>query len=150
MSQREMGCTMFRTTVIALTIFAVLCLPSITSAAAPSATTAAKRPSAQKPKTGFTPATKTSNDTAYFEKQLEALVKRVAVLENFNSSNHRITAEFDPTEPGPYQYIYSESGMFIVSLEDVVPYLDGQRVTLDIGNPMYAKYTGFKLHVSWS
>ena len=40
--------------------------------------------------------------------------------------------------------------MFLVSVEDASPYLDGYRVILNIGNPAYASYKGFELHAKWN
>jgi hypothetical protein len=54
-------------------------------------------------------------------------------------------ATFDPSNLGGYQVINAGNGYFLVSIKDVQKYLDGCKVTLDIGNPMYATYTGFKI-----
>lgn len=61
------------------------------------------------------------------------------------------TAAFDPSEPkSGFSKIESSTGYFLVSLENVQPYLDGQRVTLQIGNPLSVTYSGFKIKAIWS
>jgi hypothetical protein len=37
----------------------------------------------------------------------------------------------------------------LVSLDEVVPYLDGYRVILNVGNPLGATYVGFNVKVRW-
>lgn len=49
-----------------------------------------------------------------------------------------------------YQRIDTDTGMFLVSVEDASPYLDGYRIILNIGNPSYAAYKGFKLTANWN
>jgi hypothetical protein len=49
-----------------------------------------------------------------------------------------------------YLRIDTETGSFFISVQDASPYLDGYRIKLDIGNPYYANYKGFKLTVTWN
>jgi hypothetical protein len=48
-----------------------------------------------------------------------------------------------------FQRIDSDTGSFLVSCEDVTPYLDGYKIRLRIGNLSSATYNGFKLTVKW-
>ena len=54
-------------------------------------------------------------------------------------------AEFDPAASRGYGRVDSVGGLFLVSLENVQPYLDGVRVTLEIGNVQSASYSGFTI-----
>jgi len=68
------------------------------------------------------------------------------LLRNMNK-----TATFDPSEPkSGFDKVESTSGFFLVSLQNVQPYLDGQRVTLHVGNPLSVTYSGFKIKATWS
>lgn len=60
------------------------------------------------------------------------------------------TATFDPSNPRGFQRVESNNGTFLVSVEDVRPYLDGHRVTLHVGNPQQATFGGFKMKVGWA
>ena len=44
----------------------------------------------------------------------------------------------------------SETGSFLISVQDTTPYLDGYRVRLDIGNPWSATYRGFTISIEWN
>ena len=48
-----------------------------------------------------------------------------------------------------YQRLDTSNGFFLVAVEEVVPYLNGYKISVSIGNPAYAKYNGFKVKVSW-
>jgi hypothetical protein len=48
------------------------------------------------------------------------------------------------------QRLDTDTGSFLVSVNDASPYLDGYRVMLDIGNPSFATYRGFNLTVKWN
>ena len=56
---------------------------------------------------------------------------------------------FDPLEGKGFQRVESSSGIFLISLQDVTPYLSGVKVKLEIGNILNASYTGFKLKVKY-
>lgn len=49
-----------------------------------------------------------------------------------------------------YQRLDTKIGSLLVSVESAEPYLDGYKVRLNIGNPSYVTYTGFKLKVKWA
>jgi len=49
-----------------------------------------------------------------------------------------------------YQRIDTDTGTFLISVEDASRYLDGYRIILHVGNPSYATYKGFKLTVNWN
>jgi hypothetical protein len=48
-----------------------------------------------------------------------------------------------------YERAEARAGFFLLRCHEVRPYLDGFRVTLDIGNALLTSYDGFKLTVHW-
>jgi hypothetical protein len=48
-----------------------------------------------------------------------------------------------------FSRVDSEYGTFLVMIEDVVPYLDGYKIRLFIGNPSFATYFHSKIKVKW-
>jgi hypothetical protein len=84
---------------------------------------------------------------------IDALREQIRVLRRQMSeirakSSRYESVPLDPTEKG-YGRINTISGFFLVSVRDVRPYLDGYRVSLEIGNPTTARYNGFKLKLTW-
>ncbi len=59
------------------------------------------------------------------------------------------SALFDPQGQSGYQPIKAPAGVILMSLEKVEPYLDGFIVTMNIGNPSSASYTGLKGTIKW-
>jgi TolA-binding protein len=49
-----------------------------------------------------------------------------------------------------YQRLDADNGFFLVSVSDAVPYLNGYKIQLKIGNPSYATYKDYKLKLRWS
>jgi hypothetical protein len=54
----------------------------------------------------------------------------------------------DPTATG-YQVVYTDLGHFLISTKEVVPYLDGYKVRLQIGNPYSFACKGVKISARW-
>jgi hypothetical protein len=54
----------------------------------------------------------------------------------------------DPAEKG-YQRLDTDNAFFFVSCEDAQPYLDGQKLTIRIGNPFAVRFVGFTVTVQW-
>jgi hypothetical protein len=48
-----------------------------------------------------------------------------------------------------FQRIDTDTGFFLVSVEEVTPYLNGYKLHLSVGNPMSAKYSGVKIKIKW-
>jgi len=71
------------------------------------------------------------------------LIALESKLDQYNS------VTLDPSIPKQYARVNSSSGFFLVSLQDVEPYLDGVKVWLNIGNPLSATYGGFKIKAKW-
>ena len=53
------------------------------------------------------------------------------------------------TSSKAFQMLDSTSGFFLVSVVDVTQYLNGYKLTLNIGNPTAATYQGFTLKIKW-
>ena len=71
------------------------------------------------------------------------LIALESKLDQYNS------VTLDPLNPKQYARVNSSSGFFLVSLQNVEPYLDGVKVRLNIGNPLSATYGGFKIKAKW-
>jgi len=65
------------------------------------------------------------------------------VYKKFFGENYAV---IDPNGQG-FAKIESNNGMFLASCKAAEPYLDGHKLTLNIGNPYYMKYSGFTMKV---
>lgn len=92
--------------------------------------------------------TATKVDIEQLKDRINKLQARVFALEA--GAQEHSSAWFDPTGDRSYQRVDSSVGQFLVVLDHVEPYLDGQRVTLLIGNPNNATFAGMKIKASWS
>jgi len=83
-------------------------------------------------------------------KKTDSNVSRILahILMNIQPDQYK-SASFDLSSHEGYLRINSASGYFLVSLQNVEPYLDGVKVHIHIGNPIFATYNGFKLKVIW-
>ena len=48
-----------------------------------------------------------------------------------------------------FQKVETNNGWFLVSVQNVQPYANGQKLSLQIGNPLSATFVGCKLLVTW-
>ena len=48
-----------------------------------------------------------------------------------------------------YQRLDTDNGLFLISVQEATPYLNGYKVRLHIGNPSYATYSGFTAKAKW-
>ena len=86
--------------------------------------------------------------------KIEALEKKTEELDTevflvkMNQDKFSSTS-FDPADSKGYQRVDTTSGTFLISLQDVTPYLDGVKVNLQIGNIQFASYSGFSLKISY-
>ncbi len=49
-----------------------------------------------------------------------------------------------------YQRLDTDNGFFLVSVEEALPYLNGYKIQLKVGNPLNATYKDYTLKVKWS
>ena len=61
---------------------------------------------------------------------------------------NRHVVRLDPTQKS-YQRLETENGALMVAFDSMEPYLDGYRVTLQIGNPSLLTYAGFEATTTW-
>jgi hypothetical protein len=61
-----------------------------------------------------------------------------------------IHAYLDASRPGAFIPVTTAVGRFYLSLENAEPYLDGYRVALDVGNPNFVTFNGFKISAIWA
>jgi hypothetical protein len=72
---------------------------------------------------------------------------RLAVVEQTQSlQSNQTEAMLDPASKA-YMRVDAKVGFFLISCQNVQPYLDAHKVTLQIGNPQSVSYSGFKLKV---
>ena len=48
-----------------------------------------------------------------------------------------------------FQRLDTELGPFLVSVEGIIPYLNGHKLSLNIGNPSMSEFNGFTLKAKW-
>ncbi|RKH13795.1 DUF3251 domain-containing protein [Corallococcus sp. CA047B] len=92
------------------------------------------------------------------EQRILELQQRVAELESgaarqfieteVLSSKLSDSIEFSPSTSG-YGSLYTPSGTFLVSLDKIEPYADGQKLTFRIGNPQAVAYGHPTLKIKW-
>ena len=74
-----------------------------------------------------------SNEIAALQSKALGYDIHLAIVDfNVQALKHQ-AAEFNAATPG-YHRMDSETGTFLISCEKVEPYLDGQKLTLSIGN----------------
>ena len=93
----------------------------------------------------------TEASTAALEKRIEELESslKLANLLISQKRDRTETAQLDPSSRD-FSQIDSDSGSFLVAVEDATPYLNGYRIKLKIGNPQYADFSNVSLKARWS
>ena len=78
-----------------------------------------------------------------------ALANRVGRIEYGQSlQGYSREAILDPASKN-YSRVDSQIGFFLVSCQNVQPFLDGYKVTLHVGNPQNTDYSGFVIKAKW-
>lgn len=77
---------------------------------------------------------------------ITGLSNRVQTLEQIQFSQ---TGYFTPTDT-KYRTIHTNLGNFMVSLDDVVKYAGGYKLSFNIGNPNFASYTNVNIKLHWN
>lgn len=96
--------------------------------------------------------TKLQRDVASLQadfKQLDEWVRSVQTELWSHEGEKRDTVNLDVSSRG-YQRLDTESGSFLVVIQDVSPYLNGQRLKLNVGNLSYITYRGFTIRATWA
>jgi hypothetical protein len=82
--------------------------------------------------------------------QLDDLQKSVTGLQfELNTVKNRYQSVILDTSAKEFQRLDTSYGFFLVSLKNVASYADGYKLTLDIGNPSAAQYSGFTINAKW-
>jgi hypothetical protein len=139
----------------ALTLLAVVVVTSSFSSSQARAQTAPASPPA--PQTTAAELASLKKQNQNLQIAVDALTMRLAAVEKSNFSNaldiivfQHATISIAPTDLGKYARLDSAYGVFLISLENVTPYLEGYRLSLDIGNMTSASFIGFSLDASWN
>lgn len=88
--------------------------------------------------------TTTPQDLNTINTRLIDLGARVWKLEN-----NEYSISFDPSNATGFLHLRSNNGDFYIAIKKCEPYLDGIKVVINIGNPYFANFNGFNLHVEW-
>jgi hypothetical protein len=87
---------------------------------------------------------------AAMKSQLDDLQKAVTVLRlDLNSTKSRYESALLDISSKGYERVDTTSGFFLVSLKEVKAYANGFKLTLQIGNPSSATYSGFSINAKW-
>jgi hypothetical protein len=74
---------------------------------------------------------------------------RIDQLEKESVENaHPKSASFRPDSKG-YSTIYTDSGLLMVSLEDIKPYANGYKATFNFGNPQAIAFDDAEIELRW-
>lgn len=88
---------------------------------------------------------------AALEKKVEELEGRMNVayilLKDKQDRTDSVTLDLTETT---YQRLDTDNGFFLISSEQAVPYLNGYKIPLKIGNPLSVAFSGFKAKVRWA
>lgn len=92
--------------------------------------------------------------------EVDTLKAKITSIENYNKHltselyplkwkvNKYESCYLDPTSKS-YQRLDTNTGTFLVSLQDVKPYAGGYKLNIHIGNPYVAGFVGYKLIIKW-
>jgi hypothetical protein len=85
------------------------------------------------------------------QKKVEELESRVSVVFDLlkYKQDRQDSVTLDLSERS-YQRIDTDNGFFLISAEQAVPYLNGYKIVLKIGNPLSVSYSGFTAKIKWA
>jgi Protein of unknown function (DUF3251). len=92
------------------------------------------------------------SEIAALKKEIESLKAKLQLDEIFLSNKLEKSEEvsLDPARMDVYQRLDSDPLQFLVSLKSIVPYLDGYKAVINVGNPSSARFRGIKVKCKWS
>lgn len=73
---------------------------------------------------------------------------RSFMLNISDESSDTKAAVFNSSSKG-YQFLRTTAGRFFIKLGQIEPYLDGHKITIQIGNPFLTTFSGFSLNVDF-
>jgi len=82
----------------------------------------------------------------YLNDQISPLQQSIWQLQRSTGGSY---TEVDLASTGGYVPVRGRFGVFLVSVKNVEPYLDGYRVTFEVGNPQYATFSNLKIKTVW-
>ena len=131
-----------------------LCFSVVLSLAASTtnAQTAPRKTSTpSQPKAASSATDDSSQTIKELESQIKTLEGRIAAIQILldRKQDRSDTVNLDPSSRG-YQRVDSDTSYFLVSVKDASPYLDGYRLTLNIGNLADADFTNVVLTIKWA
>jgi len=97
-------------------------------------------------------------EIASLREQLKDLQNKVTTLENTVSfyqllisgkQDRQDSVRLDLSDHA-YQRLDMSNGFLLVSVVEATPYLNGYKVKLKLGNPMYVDYSGFTAKIRWA
>ena len=124
-----------KTLILKLAYGAGILIFAVNAFAAPSSTKKAAK----------TDQTSSSTQIQLLQTQVSALQDAVFQLELARNDN----AYIDPAKPNKYSRADSSNGSFLISLDSIEPYTDGQKITFNIANLFSASYVGFTLTITY-
>ena len=95
-----------------------------------------------------------SSQLSVLQSELSKLSKRLDKIEAeslmrlINEPGDSVT--FDPQESTGYGRLVAPTGVLLIKLSKIEPYLDGFALTFMIGNPTTATYSGVEGEISWA
>jgi hypothetical protein len=91
------------------------------------------------------------SQVARLTKQIESLTGQLSWDEYHlkHKQNRQDSITLDLTDHA-FQRVDTDTGFFLVSVVEAVPYLNGYKLRLMIGNPSHATYSAAKLKVTWN
>lgn len=79
------------------------------------------------------------------QKSMGQLVGQI-YFEQLSTRNESVT--LGPTSEG-FQRLDTENGFFLISVEDIQPYVNGYKLTINVGNPLQITYNGITCKLKW-
>jgi|SRR5271170_380538 len=88
---------------------------------------------------------------AALQKQVEYFGSRESLLSmRVNDKKDREDSVTLDVTHSAYQRLDTDNGFLLVSAEQAVPYLNGYKILLNIGNPLSVSYSGLKAKIKWA